>query len=393
MQLFVRQAVGLLIVLAFSIADNRCSGGEFDELVGQIEPSLNKIESYDVYLTATRRDLTSDTRTAVDNLGKIIPGASLSKPQNAGTRPPIIAHYRQTLRKDGHIRVEFSGAELSEGKLIRVSDRMVEYSLMTPMGGAIPMGTISAPREIGSGESYKELFKTILMTVDIIDLLRNRSGLKVTKIPEKNLLCIEIPPSTDNDKQYVPLKKYGYRIWLDQSHGRLPAKIETYRLDNDHKELLRKRTEVTKFFEFASGFWAPVNATVTFFTGTPGESYGKPANDVTLNVDAAKSRWNIELPDDLFELQFPAGTIVADYIRKTQMITGQNSPAKNADRLIENARVVTSLDNKAPLLVNEARKVSNTRVLLIAINLIIVVVLAVLIIYTRTRKRNPSAGT
>ena len=79
----------------------------------------------------------------------------------------------------------------------------------------------------------------------------------------------------------------------------------------------------------------------TFFVRGKGRPYyGKPAIEVTMDIDVAHSVWNEPVPEQTFKLAIPAGTRVIDQTRRISFTTGTADPGDNIEELVRNAKNV-----------------------------------------------------
>jgi len=98
------------------------------------------------------------------------------------------------------------------------------------------------------------------------------------------------------------------RWWLDPSKGYVPLRREGF---EPHSEKPLWRALFTELREVTPGWWLPMLTTVEEFAPSyaPPELGKKPLSITRYRV----TRCEFDVPDDLFEYQFPKGTIVADW--------------------------------------------------------------------------------
>ena len=98
---------------------------------------------------------------------------------------------------------------------------------------------------------------------------------------------------------------YPVRLWIDPARGFATVKREAFRSDTG--ELMRFHSyDVLEMREFEEGVWVPVH--VLYRQGK--EIVGK---EISVNGD---------IPDDVFTIRFPVGTVVYDGVGRLTYLSG-----------------------------------------------------------------------
>lgn len=98
------------------------------------------------------------------------------------------------------------------------------------------------------------------------------------------------------------------RLWIDQAHGFLPRKRETWNVDKISGELsLRWRTEMPEVKEVASGVWAPSRIASEGAIGDGDFHHER-------NISFDRIDISTPIPEDRFTLKRPPGYYVNDYV-------------------------------------------------------------------------------
>jgi len=143
------------------------------------------------------------------------------------------------------------------------------------------------------GPDYESWFKTP-GSMTYADILRERPDTRLEQATDDQYV-LYTPPVTGR-YEYAP---FGFRIWLDASKNSLPSRIDYLLLDTG-KEELNNRVDIS-LDEVAPNTWAPVKLVIT---------HKSAEIVVVLNRDLSK--FNIKIPETVFDLEIPSGTRVVD---------------------------------------------------------------------------------
>lgn len=150
-------------------------------------------------------------------------------------------------------------------------------------------------------------------------------------------VTIDAYPAPD---QAVHMNVYGVRISLDRSRGNMPAVIEWYTtVVDDSKEKTLLCTISNDLEEVSPGIWAPMSGQCEFFNARKESAfYGKAYAIMEYVVNRASSRFNQPIDEDLFKITVPAGTAVADKVRKLRYMAGSEGHAETLNDLSDLAK-------------------------------------------------------
>jgi hypothetical protein len=257
-----------------------------------------------------------------------------------GEEPTVKKKYSRQFCERGRGRIERLSAKDGKATELIVYDENVKRTWIPAEGSA----TIRLPgiQSLGRGEDYRETFKTMEGRVELLRFLRRRQSLNVLNIEQ-----IAGGAVIDGGAEPKPwqveavLPDWGIRAVLDVGYGMLPRIIETYE-DVDGKRFVTRRLTVNQWKRLDKGVWVPILATTQVFSQQK-PTFGELANEFVLKVDIEKSRWNVEFPDETFDLPLPVGTKVIDMTRKVEFVTGAPDPGKNLTDLAKHAQNVVEI--------------------------------------------------
>jgi hypothetical protein len=110
------------------------------------------------------------------------------------------------------------------------------------------------------------------------------------------------------------------------------------------------RSEVIKWHALDCGVRVPIHIRTTLFDAQPDKgTLGELDVERTLTIDVAKSSWNVQIPDQAFDLPIPAGANVNDDLRSVRYITGKADPGKNLEELAKQAKHLVPVATAAPV--------------------------------------------
>ena len=181
-------------------------------------------------------------------------------------------------------------------------------------------------RMIEEGEEYEDYVAGLFTQATLAQILAGRPSADIASTDDGGLVLIEAPAGEGEFN-----KQFGWRIWLDPHHGYLPAKFELRLAEEGKEQGLRRSVEIKKFKEVGDAAWVPVDLTSSSYISTPGPHFREIGNVVHVTVDIAPSRWNIDLPENLFVLAFAPGAQVTD-LRRNLMFTAGNGDTGRDDQ-------------------------------------------------------------
>ncbi len=298
--------------------------------------SLDAMRGYDVYMTVTAewpykdvmvdvKDPEHPTRTKKMELQPWAPGEVPSK---------RVSTSRQVVSRSGKQRIEEeeSDPKGAPQKSLIVDDGKTMRVLTGKQGNILK--TRGHLRE--GADAYGTYLGGLLFCTPLVKVVENRPETRLLENQENSGLIGILVPDAKRESWWPDLE---YRLWLDQSHGLLPRKVETYRKQGAEMALYSVM-EVTDFSEPKPGVWAPTKMTYNAFDNGPGPYHGKAIYTVHAAVDVDRSRWAIEMDDDLFVLPFPPDMQVADMVNKFMFTTGPGDDGKDIKHLMARATKV-----------------------------------------------------
>ena len=115
----------------------------------------------------------------------------------------------------------------------------------------------------------------------------------------------------------VSLPNAGFEVRLDRASGFMPTQIARF-LPSDDPVV---RVEyVSRVATVDKGVWFPVQAEKRTYAIQYSDSMDEPASVSRLIVDLTRSRFNVDIEAEVFELPFAAGTVVYDAIKKENFV-------------------------------------------------------------------------
>ncbi len=202
-------------------------------------------------------------------------------------------------------------------------------------------------------EDYEATYRTTLGTVERVALSRARRT--TLKPREGRLYVLETPEAAEGDWAVAR-----WRVWLDPKCNYLPVRTKQWFVKSG-RTMLDREIE-NELAEVEPGVWAPVAATIRVFAKDPESPiFGKCMGTQRLTVVRDRSRFNVDLPDDLFERTIPVGATIVDRIRNITYKEGSTDPDAYLTHLAQSGnKAVVLLDQKGERLtvVPEERRVS-----------------------------------
>jgi hypothetical protein len=298
-----------------SAAESKAPGApaqspQLKEALDGFAKSIAAMRGYDVYLTVTFEFPMKSV--IVDQKDPSHPNITKSfewRPWEPGESPKKdTRRFRQVQTRDGKRRIEKEATDsdaYGRGKFLIVDDGKKMRILNGDDRGSIRK---SGDFRLQRGDEYSSYFGNLMGIMQVLDVIRERPDTCLIEEANANadLVGILLPA-----RGGPSLQPFEFRLWLDRRHGFLPMKIEAYSR-RGAEPLLEDEAIVTEFHEAKQGVWAPVAMTYTSFNLHPGPYQGKPVNVYHVVVDVNRSRWGVELKDDLFELAYPPGAAIVD---------------------------------------------------------------------------------
>jgi hypothetical protein len=192
-------------------------------------------------------------------------------------------------------------------------------------------------RFVSHEDNYSCLFSELCLGGSLFDVINGRTH--VTAEHQKDeCIVIRSPPE---DGSY---RNFEWNVKCDPRFGMMATEILTFR----RNEVPFSHTVIDAFHEVDSNVWAPVHAVTEIF-GVTGTYIGQKVKVVELSIDRTKSKWNVELPDDLFSVNIASGTRVYDSVRGSVYVTGADSVTLHINDIVNNAQ------NSLPLRVRDGK--------------------------------------
>jgi hypothetical protein len=300
------------------------------EALAGMAKSLEAMRGYDVYMTVTAewpykdvmvdvKDPEHPTRTKKMEL----------RPWDPGEVPlKRVATFRQAVSRSDQQRIEedeyYSNSPPRKG--LQVDDGKTMRALNGKQGSI--QKTRGSLRE--GADSYGTYLGGLLFCTPLEKVIENRLETRLMENQENADLIGILLPDTKRQSWWPDFE---YRVWLDRKHGLLPKKVETYRKQSTETTLWSVM-EVTRFSEAKPGVWAPVAMTHTAFQIGQGQYRGQAIHVVHAAVDSDRSRWGVDLDDDLFLLPFPPDVQVIDLMNNFMFTTGHGDDGKDIKHLM-----------------------------------------------------------
>ena len=170
----------------------------------------------------------------------------------------------------------------------------------------------------------------------------------VYEAPEVNWTVEDRCESVDGVLCHVIVEPtYGFREWIDPTAG-FATRFKEYRRRDDHSGAvtadIKSRSLHSDLREVAPGIWLPFVMASVHYAQASGGAAQKTSVEERHDTVAVRLAVNDDVPDSLFELSFPPGTIVSDEVRDVVYTVGDNG--EELDGVVELAR--PTLDAKRP---------------------------------------------
>ena len=140
---------------------------------------------------------------------------------------------------------------------------------------------------------------------------------------------------------------FGFRKWIDPTAGFATRFSETSRRDEDSGAVtadIKSRSLHSDLREVAPGIWLPFVMVSVKYSQASDAAAQEMSVEERHDTVAVRLAVNDDVPDSLFELSFPPGTVVSDTVRDVVYTVGDNG--EELDGVVELAR--PTLDAKRP---------------------------------------------
>ena len=359
-----------------------------DESVALLKGAIEGIWSYDIVVRVSSKKLfkVAGGRTPSPSRVGVVP---VLVPLDKNELPPIdVKIYRQVMARDGKLRVEKIDESGQTLQTTVINGEKSVYYDAQKNSGVIRSDVLRGP--LSDGQAYDMICRGALSGIPLVQLLRERVG-KLTVQNETDKLVLDGPPVPELGAA-ASIGNSGVRAAMKLSRGMMPDLFELYSLEGND-EIVEKRCVVSDFLQLPDGAWVPISATTTLFAVTPAfkdmEIYGSKFQEITLEVDVEQSKWNVELPSDTFEVEFPVGTNITDLTRGTVFITGQRGIGDNIDDLVRSAKEIIPSKIEGVDIIAHSTPASSSRKWLITANVGLLLILAFLWFFRRWKAANP----
>jgi hypothetical protein len=262
---------------------------------------------------------------------------------------------------------------------ILVCDGEMERSLDIPSaGGYFRKPSLAA---VSEGIEYLEFIKNAYGKADLHRILRQRRNtrLVVGKNAETSEVIIQTDPENGDD---YDMPKWGFRVHLDLQKDCMPRQIERFIVLENGSEFVERTTSIKTYIKLSEGLWVPTEGITSIFSNAEGPTKGHMAAQIITTVDVSRSKWNLPIDENMFDLSFPTGTKIVDKIRNVVFVTGNSQPESNMKELIKSAKNVLRLTEAAPTVPN-----NTATIVLLFIAVVLASVLCVFYVKHKLRRQ------
>lgn len=131
----------------------------------------------------------------------------------------------------------------------------------------------------------------------------------------------------------------GFRKWIDPAAGFATRFSETSRRDEDSGAVtagIKSRDLQSDLREVAPGIWLPFVMVSVKYSQASDAAAQEMSVEERHDTVAVRLAVNDDVPDSLFKLSFPPGTVVSDTVRDVAYVVGENG--EELDQTVEEAR-------------------------------------------------------
>jgi hypothetical protein len=327
----------VLVLIVFFLSQSTTRGQkelDLEKVLAAYEAACAVVPSFEVYLRERYhqvlkvRNLSASPSEwewqAVAGEKEIISNRRLTRQHRSGQK------YRgESLEVGGKTIAPNTSITAWNGAKEQVLDRVHSQATLSPYALTFPWA---------HGTCYLNLYKTYDGDFTYAALVRSRSRDRVSVRRDAGLIVLTAEPEPMTTKRANTI---GIRLFLDPERGLMPAKIDILFATADNKSYFKAMSYNNSLVEIDPGQWLPMSCKLSGFV-EPNKGrhqyWGLEKGYFLVEVDREKSRFNIDLPDSLFELEFPVGTVVSDQIRNTMYRVGAESEAVYLNSIADQAR-------------------------------------------------------
>ncbi len=320
----------LVLALAFVSQGQRVPPPASDrlsarELLDRWAAGADLIESYSLSLELTSNPLVDNK----DGKWRLLPEREAIK---------FPARYSRIYRKGGKRRGEFQRDEHGHYSPPMIWNGNTGY-LFQPDGTSVHFTPFIMWFGSEQYEDYEATYRMFGGSIDRIQLSRERN---TKSLPREGKLHVLDVPATPKPTSYNNLH---WRVWLDPDRNFMPVRrMEWFQKTVGEALSLDVRNDLR---EVAAGVWAPIRTvTRVYHSGETSPLYGKHIGTNELRVIEDQSRFNVDVPDSLFEVKIPDGMTVTDAARNAVYTQGSADPDKYLAQLAKDEN--RKLDSLSP---------------------------------------------
>jgi hypothetical protein len=293
-------------------------------LLDALRTTIEAVNSFEVRVE-TRTEWYFSEQVLVD--GRPQPGLHVYE------KPKVDRALSRQLYLQGWRRIEILNPKTGDVEQALGADTEVERIISFPsQRGVIRRAGLEG---IPWGRDYQETFRTVCCGIPTDVVFHERiKNVRVRRVGQ--YIVMEVDPARGT------FGKWGFRVYADTGANFLPAKTETFRIEDGEQQLLARMT-VTQRKKISSSLEVPIKAVTEFYSVS--KAFGKfqeVSHRIYLTVDVTRSRWNEGVSEDAMRVSFPAGLLVTDEIRDVVFVVGKADPGKNLEDLAANAKVVAA---------------------------------------------------
>jgi len=311
-----------------------------------LDLSTSRIVSYDL-----RIEVTTEYYYGWQEPATAKHAAKLSAPAKEWrrlARPKTERHLFRQVYSRGLRRIEQLDPESAEPVQIIVYDgKLVKEFSVNERQAAISAGSLEyVPR----GLDYRDYLRS-WGCIDLVEqqLRVDPTGRVRARRLEDSQVMLECPPLSraqvrELQSTQLPAIPYmGFRFYLDPNYGYMPRRIvcfdrrERQTAEETQPDTIIDEVYVQKWAGLSGNLWVPVQAVFKAFC-TSGDDVGSVSLRCNLTVDMDRSRWNVEIPASTFDVAFPKGTVVWDYIRDVRYVAGMVGTDQYMEKFAKEAR-------------------------------------------------------
>jgi hypothetical protein len=296
----------------------RPPGLSVNEVLDSYEKACAAVWSFDISV----KDVNHNLLTRTVDIQKEVAGEWREiEPENREKRQ-VVRLMRQYYSQ-GKFRVESLPANNPNHGDVNVTtvwDGMVQKELDPSQRSGVIFGhgkTLTSP----SGVVFLDLYRSFDGEYSYVDLIRSRPPQDVTLKQQGRLIVVTTPPQPD---LRIRSSGFGVTLVLDPDRGFMPTTIDLHIVENG--ELVLQSRYENELSEVEPGVWLPLRCRLPVYVRDKTSAFkGKELGYHLVEVDRSRSRFNCDLNESLFTLQFPPGTVVTDEIRKTRYQVGSGT--------------------------------------------------------------------